>query len=108
MTNDKWKEVLDNIKEKFGVLDEGREHLDDEGGVDVEYMEFQGPLGRMRLEFVTKPVIIDKKMTFSRRIGSETSVEYIYSETEKSEKMMAYKWSESGSEWQKIDSSMFG
>ncbi len=108
MTNDKWKEVLDNIKEKFEVLDKGKEHLEDEGGVDIEYIEFQSPLGRIRLEFVTKPVIVDKKMTFSRRIGSETSVEYIYSETDKSEKMMAYKWSESNGEWQEIDGSAFG
>lgn len=107
MTKDKWKEVLGNIHDNFELLDRGEEHLEDEGGVDIEYVEFNGPLGKMRLEFVSKPVILDKKTTYSKRIGSETKIDYVYSEDERSEKMNAYKWDEAASDWQEMDGSMF-
>ena len=107
MAPEKWESIIGNIKDKFSVLDEGKEHIDDEGGVDIYYIEFEGPLGRIRLEFVQKPVILDKKTIYSKRIGSETKVDYIYSETEKSAKMTAYKWSEDNDEWQEINQDIF-
>lgn len=103
MTKEKWQDILANIKDKFEVEDKGSEHLDDEGGVDIEYIVFQGPVGKMRLEYVTKPVVLDRKTTYSKRIGSETKVDYIYSETEKSERMTAYKWDEDDEEWVEMD-----
>ncbi len=107
MAPDKWESIVGNIKDGFDVLDEGREHIDDEGGVDIHYIEFEGPLGHIRLEFVQKPVIIDKKTTYSKRIGSETKVDYIYSDTEKSTKMTAYKQNDDKNEWQEIDQNIF-
>ncbi len=107
MAPEKWESIIGNIKDKFSVLDEGKEHIDDEGGVDIHYIEFEGPLGRIRLEFVQKPVILDKKTIYSKRIGSETKVDYIYSETEKSAKMTAYKWGEDNDEWQEINQDIF-
>ncbi len=107
MTKEKWGGILDNIKEKFEITNKGNEHLEDEGGVDIEFVEFDGPLGKMRLEFVSKPIVIDKKMTYSRRIGSETKVDYIYSENEKSENMTAYKWDDAMNDWTEMDGSMF-
>jgi len=107
MAPEKWQSILGNIKDKFNVLNEGEEHLEDEGGVDISYIEFESPLGLVRLEFIEKPVILDKKTTYSKRIGSETKIDYIYSETEKSSKMMAYKWSEDNEEWEEIDQNIF-
>lgn len=107
MAPEKWEKTIGNIKDAFNVLDEGKEHIDDEGGVDIHYIEFEGPLGRLRLEFVQKPVILDKKTTYSKRIGSETKVDYIYSQSEKSAKMTAYKWDENSDEWQEIDQNIF-
>jgi hypothetical protein len=51
--------------------------------------------------------VLDKKTVFSRRIGSETAVDYVYSEDEKSYKLIAYKWNENNDEWEEIDSGMF-
>ncbi len=107
MTKEKWQEIVGKVKDSFELEDEGGEHLEDEGGVDIEYIIFTGPLGRMRLEFITKPVILDKKTTYSRRIGSETAVDYIYSETEKSEKLNAYKWNDTINDWQEIEAGSF-
>lgn len=107
MTLEKWQDILGNIKDNFKYENESEEHLDDEGGVDIHSIEFQGPLGRMRLEYVSKPVILDKKTTYSKRIGSETQVDYVYSETEKSGKLMIYKWDESQDDWVEVDAEKF-
>ncbi|MCX6796769.1 MAG: hypothetical protein NTW06_04740, partial [Candidatus Falkowbacteria bacterium] len=76
MQPEKWTMIKGNIKDNFKVEDEGSEHLDEDGGIDIEFIEFHGPLGRMRLEYISQPVVIDKKTTYSRRIGSETKVDY--------------------------------
>lgn len=107
MLEEKWQAVVGNIKDNFEVEDSGSEHIDEEGGIDVEYIVFQGPLGRMRLEFVSKPMVLDKKTNYSKRIGSETQVTYVYSEDEKSTKMIAYKWDESGENWVEIEAGNF-
>ena len=107
MTPEKWKDITGNIKDNFEVKDEGQTHVDEEGGMDIEYIEFNGPLGKMRLEFVIKPVILDKKTIYSNRIGSETSVDYVYSDDEKSHQLVAYKWDENQDDWIEIEASNF-
>jgi hypothetical protein len=108
MQLEKWQEIIGNIKDNFKVEESGNEHLEDEGGVDVEYIVFDGPLGKMRLEFVSKPVILDKKTKYSNRIGSETVVDYIYSKEEKTHKLKAYKWDEALNDWVEMDAKNFG
>ena len=107
MMPEKWESIKGNIKDNFSVLDEGSTHLEDEGGVDIEYIVFEGPLGKIRLEFIAQPVVMDKKTTYSKRIGSETAVEYVYSDTEKSYKMIAYKWSKDQDEWIEMETGSF-
>ena len=107
MQIEKWKDVLGQVKDKFSIEDEGKEHLDDHGGVDIEYVVFKGPLGLMRLEYVTKPLVIDKKTNYSNRIGSEAQVNYVYSDDEKSSKMNAYKWDDDQDDWVEMESKMF-
>jgi hypothetical protein len=107
MQLEKWEITKGNIKDNFQVEDEGKEHLDDEGGIDIEYLVFTTPFGKIRLEYVVRPVVLDKKTTYSKRIGSETKIDYVYSETEKSYKMDAYKWDDKLETWAEIDSSSF-
>lgn len=107
MSPDKWQRIVGNIKDKFEVHDEGQEHYDDEGGVDIDYIEFTSPMGKMRLEYIVKPVILDKKTHYTRRIGSETAVDYVYSQDEKSHQMKAYKWDEAEDDWVEIEASTF-
>ena len=107
MTEEKWEKIKGNILDKFEVEDSGKEHIDDEGGVDVEFIVFLGPLGKIRLEFISKPVVLDKKTTYSRRIGSETKVEYVYSEEEKNRYLLCYKWDDLKEEWEEMDANTF-
>ena len=107
MTPEKWENLIDNIKDKFKVEEHKTEHLDEHGGTDIEFIIFKGPLGRMKLEFITKPRVLDKKTTYSRRIGSETAIEYVYSEDEKTHRLMAYKWDDFQNDWVEIDPDNF-
>ena len=106
MAPEKWEEIKGNIKDNFELEDEGSLHLDEEGGVDIEFVVFQGPLGRMRLEFVSRPIVLDKKTTYSKRIGSETKVDYVYSK-ERSHQLVAYKWDDSQDDWIEIEAGAF-
>ncbi len=107
MHPEKWKNVIGNIKDNFEVEEHDSHHLDEEGGKTIEYIIFTGPLGRMKLEYISRPIVLDKKTTYSRRIGSETKVEYVYSEDEKSHRMVAYKWNEDRDDWAEMDARAF-
>ena len=107
MTPEKWTNTVNTIKDKFPVTDTGDTSIEEEGGIEIEYIEFEGPMGKMRLEFISKPVVLDRKTNYSKRIGSETQIDYIYSDSEKSHKMVAYKWSDYEDDWEEIESDMF-
>jgi len=107
MTKEKWIDIQGNIQDNFKVVEQGDEHIDDMGGIDIEFIEFMGPLGRMKVEFVVKPVLLDKKTTYSRRGGSDTGVEYVYSKDEKKYTLMAYSWDDGENDWTEIDANNF-
>ena len=67
-------------KENFEISNEGEEEIEDIPNSKLEFIEFDGPLGKMRLEFITKPKVLDKKTLYSGRIGSDVKVDYVYSE----------------------------
>jgi hypothetical protein len=99
--------IQGTVKDGFAVLAEGREHLEEDGGIDIEFMEFKGPLGQMRLEFVSRPVVLGKKTIYSRRIGSETAVEYQYDENDRAETLHVYRLDEASGEWVEVEAGMF-
>lgn len=106
MLPEKWQEIIGRIKDSFKVEASGAERIEDGGG-DIEYIIFNGPLGRMKLEFISRPVILDKKTKYSRRLGAQTVVEYIYSPDEKSHKLKVYKWDEALNDWLEMEAKKF-
>ena len=108
MNIEKWQNIISLIKDKFEVEEEGVEELEDIPDGKVEFIIFSGPLGRMRLEYTTKPVILDKKTIGSKRIGSDTAVQYIYSDTEVSNTFKAYKWDADSEEWTEMEKESLG
>jgi hypothetical protein len=101
MNDDKWEELVTRIERKLKVLDK-KVATADEGRTRIETLIFQGPEGRMKLERVSKPLVVDKKMHYSRRIGSQPSVEYVYSPTDKVHRVQLFKWSESDGAWEEM------
>lgn len=107
MTQERWQQIVGQIKDSFVVEDFGTEHLDEDGGVDIEYIVFHGPLGLMRLEFEARPVIIGKKTHGSNRIGAHTEVEYQYSDTDKKYELFAFTWRDNEEVWAEVDPKQF-
>ena len=102
MNDDKWQDVVGRVQDDFEVLE--HETLDlEQGPGSVEYIVFNGPLGKMKLERISRPLVIDKKGLGSRRIGSATDVVYTYSDTEKTHKFRAYKWDSQPNDWVEIE-----
>lgn len=100
MTDERWENLIGQIKDNFEVTNQRTEDLPPEAGPGtVEIIEFIGPLGQMKLERTTQPLVIDKRTIGSRRIGSETKVEYIYSDTEKVHKFAAYRFDSNDGIW---------
>jgi hypothetical protein len=103
MHQDAWKDILENIKNNFEIEELDRYTVDKDGGIEVEYVIFHGPLGLMKLEYIAKPVIIDKKVHYSNRIGADSHVEYLYDPNQKSYKLLAYKWQEDNEDWLEME-----
>lgn len=103
MTIERWQDILSNILDNLDVIEHKKEHIEEEGGVDIEYVIFNGPMGKMRLEFIIKPLVLDKKVNYSNRIGSEAKVDFIYSKDEKTNIFMAYKWDEGENDWKQVE-----
>jgi len=103
MQAERWGEIVDKVKSSFEVIDHthGTDELD-----EIETLTFQSPLGRIKLELVTRPVVLDKKIVGGyRRAAGKAHYEYTYSDTEKSHRLTAYK--EVDGEWEEIDPGAF-
>lgn len=106
MDLERWQNIIGRLKDSFKVEEEGEEHSDEAGGTEEKLIIFHGPLGRMKLALIVKPVVLGKKTTYSRRIGASTAVEYLYGE-EKTCKLKAYLWEEKEGEWREIEAGSF-
>jgi len=107
MNPEKWDKIKGNVLDNMEVEESDSYKSDETNGAEVEFIIFKSPLGRIKLEFVTKPLILDKKTIYSNRIGSETKVDYVYSDTEKTYRLNFYKWDEDRDIWSEIDAKKF-
>jgi len=106
MTPEKWQDTKVKIKEKFEIL-ENYQEKDEERREDKEILIFNGPAGKIKLEFITRPVVLDKKTNYSRRIGSQVEVEYIYSEDEFTNTLKTYIFDAATNDWQELKAHNF-
>ncbi len=96
------------IEENFGILNRAKEDLPEEvGSGEKEIVEFKGPLGRMKLERLVRPLVLGKKTIYSKRGGSKTTVDYVYSDSETTTALKAYRFDEALDYWQEIDANNF-
>lgn len=103
MTQERWEDIKAMVKDKFDSVIEKNETLaEDQGPGEVEVLEFDGPIGKMRLTWTTQPLVLDKKVLGSRRIGGESTVQYTYSDTEKTHKFTVYKYNQQQGDWDEM------
>ena len=103
MTLEKWQQIKGQILDGFKDAEIENQDLEEPEKGKKEIIIFNGPLGQMKIEFITKPVLLDKRTHGSRRIGSFTEVEYIYSDDEFTHSLKAYKWDDNKDDWTEID-----
>jgi len=102
MRQAKWESLLDQIERQFGFVEHTTEHFEDRR-LTVETAVFDGAAGRMKLERSVRPVVLDKRSHFSRRVGSETTVEYVYSDTETVDTVRLFRWDRLAGEWREME-----
>jgi len=107
MTIDKWLDIKSLIETKFEIEDQGEYFSEEHGGTKTEYLVFESQLGRVKLEFVVKPRVLDKKVSYSNRIGSDVMIDYEYSETDKMCQLFVYRYNDDNDEWQPLSSETF-
>lgn len=100
MTKEKWGIVLENIERKFEILDRG---IDEGYGQRTEWIEFENPQGKMRLEWIEKPRMTGFKTAYSKRLGTSAGkVEQTESKSEKVNFVRAYIFSEEKNDWEEM------
>lgn len=106
MTDEKWLDMIDNLKQKFEVERELSEQIttDDVGTQiinKIDRVTFENDLGEFKVERITRPAILDKKVHYSHSSGSKGLVEYILSPDETTSKIVIYK--KDGNDWHELD-----
>ena len=75
MDIDKWEALKEELKRKFKVDAERTEDLtmDTEDGLiktgTADVVEFETPMGKIKLSYESKPVVLDKKIIYSHQQG---------------------------------------
>lgn len=108
MHDDKWKDALDHITERFTIFEQGTEPLPEYPNGKREFIVFQSPLGKVRLERTTKPRTTGQRAVTSRRIGGTTKVESLYDLHDMVHFITASRWDDGAGTWHEIDASGFG
>jgi len=108
MNDERWQDLKDKIENKFGEFDQDTEDVfieDDLGHKipqKIETLEFNSDLGRLRIERVSHPKILDRKAHYTKGAGG-ADVEYVTSEDEFTYKINVYKKDEVTGDWATLD-----
>lgn len=102
MLPEKWEQTKGHILDSFSDVEINEQELQDPEVGQKEIVVFSGPLGQMKLEYYTRPIVLNKRTHGSRRIGSHTEVEYVYSKSEFSHQLKVYKQDPDTGEWQEM------
>lgn len=109
MSPDRWETIKETVKKQFTLEEEGNEDLfveTAEGAVkqgEAEFVVFQSPLGRVKLQFQKKPKLAGKEYHYSHQQGQSARVEYKFSSDELVYTFKAYKWNDLEDEWREMD-----
>lgn len=96
MTKEQWLQTKEKIDDSFGIEQEGAEN---EGNVTIEWIIFKNPKGVMKLEWHDEPKKIGEHTLSSKRIGSNVTIEPVYSETERIQRIELFVQDASTGEW---------
>ena len=113
MDTDRWEQLKESIKRRFTILEEGTEDLTvptSEGDVKsgkAEFLVVETPMGKIKLAFESRPLVLDKKLIYSHQQGKSARTEYTFSDKEFTHKIKAYKFNDEEETWEEIDAAAF-
>ncbi len=102
MHDEKWYYLLEEVERKFGIEEKKTEEVPHKR-MTIETAIFNGASGRLKLERTTRAVVLERQVKFSKRIGGDSSEQYVYSDTEKTHRVALYRWDEETGVWEEID-----
>ena len=103
----KWEDLLDKVEKMFGFIEHTTDEYPDRR-MTVETAVFDGASGRIKLERTVKPVVLDQKTTYSKRVGGTATTEYVLSDDEYVDTVRFFKWDRLAREWKQIDMADIG
>jgi hypothetical protein len=113
MTDEKWGDLKFMVEQKFGLDEHYSEPYYEQGEAetrvkrgDREILIFTTPAGRMRVERISRPLVLDKKFNYHKGSAGAAQIEYVYSDTEKTQSVQAFR--EVDGEWQPVETSLPG
>jgi hypothetical protein len=106
VNDDKWEAMVGQIRRKFTVTEHTTSEPDPRDRGVRETIVFDGPTGPMKLERVTRPLVLEKKPIYSHRAGSGVNYEYVFDPVEKTHRESLFRWENNG--WTEMDLSMIG
>ena len=111
MKEEMWGDILDRLQDQYGELEVQKlsDTREDDTGQklvsDIKRVEFETAQGRMRVELVTAPMILDKKTHYTHTSGARANVEYVLSDTEKTTRIRAFRYDGDTDDWIEINTS---
>jgi hypothetical protein len=106
MNDDKWELMVEQIRRKFKVTEHDTSEPDPRDKAVREVIVFEGPTGPMKLERVTRPLVLEKKAIYSHRAGGGVNYEYVLDPVEKTHREALFRWENNG--WTEMDLSAIG
>lgn len=101
MTDDKWEALVEQVRRKFKISQHTTSEPDLRDKAVRELIVFEGPTGPMKLERVTRPLVIEKKPIYSGRAGAGVMYEYVLDPVEKTHRESLFRWENNG--WTEMD-----
>lgn len=101
MKLESWISVKGRILDTFADAQVTTAELEAPQRGQAETIVFTSPAGRMMLERITRPVIVNTITHGGRRAGSEHSVDYVYDESQTTDQVKLYRWQDG--DWQEMD-----
>jgi len=100
--DEKWYYLLEEVERKFGLEEKKTEEVPHKH-MTIETVTFTGASGQLKLERTTRAVVLERKVKFSKRIGGDSTEQYVYSDTEKTHRVVLYRRNEETRFWDEID-----
>lgn len=102
MTPERWDTVVESILDTFDEVERFTEDVSGDSGGTMDVVEFESPIGEVRLEFVSKPRFLGETTQYSNRVGGDIKVDKQYDAEDVVHYMQAYKRGNNG-DWEVID-----